>query len=238
MGCFRRSRRLAAEAAGRRPADCGGPVPGPGQHRHRDFRGSQRECSAAQRSSATPPRTSGYPGSIAAAKRDMRSSETSKVPRPARFQDQQDSETSKPQSKRPTITPARRSTGLGDRRAARGAAHLLRECRLRRVVLLGCRRAGCPATSSRSALGRCCSASASSARACSASAARDCAPVTASSCSCRAAASCSFFTRSGRKTTSNVTGRSPLSTHETREPDRQARNFLFPLTPAEPHPKR
>ena len=31
---------------------------------------------------------------------------------------------------------------LGDRRAARGAAHLLRDCRLRRVVFLGCRRAG------------------------------------------------------------------------------------------------
>ena len=34
----------------------------------------------AQRSSATPPRTPGYPGCIAAPKRDMRSSETGKVP--------------------------------------------------------------------------------------------------------------------------------------------------------------
>ncbi len=43
VGCFRRPRRLVAEAAGRRPADCAGPVPVPGQHRDRDFRGSQRE---------------------------------------------------------------------------------------------------------------------------------------------------------------------------------------------------
>ena len=79
--------------------------------------------------------------------------------------------------------------------------------RLRRVVLLGCCRAGCPAALSRSAPGRCSSASASSARAgsaascpaCpardSASAARDCAPVTASSRSCRAAAACSCAAR-------------------------------------------
>jgi hypothetical protein len=50
--------------------------------------------------------------------------------------------------------------GSGDRYAARCAAQLFRRCRLRRVVLLGCRRAGCPAASSRSALGRCGSASA------------------------------------------------------------------------------
>ena len=45
-------------------------------------------------------------------------------------------------------------TGSGNRCAAR-AAHLPRGCRLRRVVLLGCRTAGCPAASSWSALGRC-----------------------------------------------------------------------------------
>ncbi len=33
---------LAAQAVGRRPADRAGPVPGPGQHRHRDLRRSQR----------------------------------------------------------------------------------------------------------------------------------------------------------------------------------------------------
>ena len=85
--------------------------------------------------------------------------------------------------------------------------HMLREpagpaCRLRerrplRVVLLGCRRAACPAALSRSARGSCTSASASSARAASAVwAARDSAPLTASSRSCRAAATCSTAARS------------------------------------------
>ena len=75
--------------------------------------------------------------------------------------------------------------GSGNGCAARGAAHFFRDCRLRRVVLLGCCRAGCPAASSRSALGRCGSASASSARA---GRAASCAPA-ASSRSFRAAAS-------------------------------------------------
>lgn len=58
-----------------------------------------------------------------------------------------------------TITPARGSNRSGNRCAAR-AAHLPRSCRPRRVVLLGCRRAGCPAASSWSAMGRCGSVSA------------------------------------------------------------------------------
>ena len=94
-----------------------------------------------------------------------------------------------------------------------GPAHLCRGCRLRRVVLLGCCRAGCPPVSSRSAPGRCSSAAASSARAGSAAsraraaswpalpardsawAVRDCASATAWSRSCRAAAACSCAVR-------------------------------------------
>ena len=156
---------------------------------------------SAQRLSATPPRTSGYPGCIAEANREMRSSKTrnrsrggaraaARIRRPAALIAQR-------------LPPPEDQPGSGNRYAARGAAQLFRGFRLRRVVLLGCCRAGCPAALSRSALGRCSSASASSARAGSAascpacpardpaSAARACAPAAASSRSCRAAATCS-----------------------------------------------